>query len=61
MTAVFFAAWMKPALPKAWFYIHLVLMSTSLIIALIAFMLIFIANKDNPTPGLINLHGCVRY
>lgn len=59
VTAVFFASWMKQVLPKAWFHIHRVLMIISLCCSLLGFMLIFIANKDNPTPGLINLNDCV--
>ena len=59
VTAVFFASWMKQTLPKAWFHIHRVLMIISLCCSLLGFMLIFIANKDNATPGLINLNDCV--
>lgn len=59
VTAVFFASWMKQALPKAWFHIHRVLMIISLCCSLLGFMLVFIANKDNATPGLINLNDCV--
>lgn len=61
LTAVFFAAWMKPAMPKMWFQFHRALTLSSLVVALVAFAIIFIANKDNPTPGIINLHGCVSY
>lgn len=59
VTGIFFAAWMKPAIPKLWFQIHRALMLTSLGIAIVSFMLIFVANKDNPTPGIINLKDCV--
>lgn len=58
-TAVFIAAWMKPVLPRAWFYIHSTLMCLSLFVAVLSFIIIFVANKDNPTPGLINLRDCV--
>lgn len=61
VTAAFFAAWMKPSLPKLWFPIHVSLMITSLATGLLAFALVFIANKDNPTPGIINLKDCVNY
>ena len=59
LTAVFFAAWMKPTMPKMWFQIHRALTLASLVIALTAFAVVFIANKDNTTPGIINLHDCV--
>jgi hypothetical protein len=59
VTGVFFAAWFKPALPKGWFIIHIILNCSSLAIALLSFILVFVANKDNnPIPGIINLHDC---
>jgi hypothetical protein len=55
VTAIFFAAWMRPALPNGeWFQIHRLLMSGSIIVAVIGFVLIFIANRNNDPPGLIS-------
>ncbi|KAL5471600.1 hypothetical protein EMCRGX_G029728 [Ephydatia muelleri] len=51
---IFFASWMKPALPKgAWFQVHRSFMTISLVVAACAFILIFIANKGGFRPGLI--------
>ncbi|XP_019855379.1 PREDICTED: putative ferric-chelate reductase 1 isoform X2 [Amphimedon queenslandica] len=58
LTAVFFAAWMKPTMPKMWFQVHRALTLASLVVSLTAFAVVFIANKNNPTPGIINLHDC---
>lgn len=54
--AIFFAAWMRPALPNGeWFQIHRFLMSGSIVVAVVGFILIFVANRNNSPPGLINL------
>ena len=56
VTAIFFAAWMRPALPNGeWFQIHRFLMSGSIVVASIGFVLIFIANRNNPVRGIITL------
>ena len=57
VSAIFFAAWMRPALPNGeWFQIHRFLMSGSIVVASIGFVLIFVANRNNsPNPGLITL------
>lgn len=55
VTAIFFAAWMRPALPNGeWFQIHRLLMSGSILVAVIGFILIFVANRNNSPPGLIS-------
>ena len=54
--AIFFAAWMRPALPNGeWFQIHRFLMTGSIVVGVVGFVLIFIANRNNSPPGLINL------
>ena len=59
VSAIFFAAWLKPALTGGmWFQVHRATMLLSLLLTVTGFMLIFIANKDNPTPGLMSFH-CV--
>ncbi len=56
VTAIFFAAWMRPALPNGqWFQIHRFVMSGSILVGLVGFVLIFIANRNNSPPGLITL------
>ncbi len=58
---IFFSAWTKPAFPKGqWFQFHRALMIVSVVIALIGFILIFVANKDNSVPGLIEF-TCVSF
>ena len=60
VTAIFFAAWMKPALQEGkWFQFHRALMIMSLVIAMIGFVLVFVANRNNSRPGLIEFK-CVR-
>ncbi len=62
--AIFFAAWMRPALPNGeWFQVHRAFMLGSLFVGAAGFFLIFVAQYDNPeTPGLINLgSGAVRH
>ena len=63
VTAIFFAAWMRPALPNGqWFQIHRILMSGSIFVAALGFLLIFVANRNNTPPGLITLGSAnVRY
>ena len=55
--AIFFAAWMRPALPNGeWFQVHRGFMIASLIVGLTGFFLIFVAQyRRMPTPGLIDL------
>ncbi len=57
VTAIFFAAWMRPAMPNGeWFQIHRFLMTGSIVVAAIGFILIFIANMNNsPVRGIITL------
>eukprot|EP00731_Ephydatia_muelleri_P037926 Em0599g4a len=56
VTGIFFAAWMKPVLRNGWwFQIHRSLMMSSVFVSSAALVLVFVANKDNPTPGLIEL------
>ncbi len=56
VTAIFFAAWMRPALPNGqWFQVHRILLLGSILIGVIGFILIFVANKNNSPPGLITL------
>ena len=56
VTAIFFAAWMRPALPNGqWFQIHRAFMLASLFIGAVGFMLIFVAQRNRPDPGLIDL------
>jgi hypothetical protein len=60
VTAIFFAAWMKPALPNGeWFQIHRIFMIVSLFATALGFILIFVANAQNITvsTGLISF-GC---
>lgn len=55
-TAIFFAAWMKQALPNGeWFQVHRAFHIAALVVAFVGFILAFIANKDSSTPGLIEL------
>ena len=55
-TAIFFAAYMKSALPNGeWFQIHRALMIAALFVGASGFVVIFIAQLRNPTPGLIEL------
>ncbi|KAL5483811.1 hypothetical protein EMCRGX_G020226 [Ephydatia muelleri] len=50
---IFFAAWMKPALPKAeWFQVHRAAMLVSLFLGGVAFLLIFVAKRG--TRGLVS-------
>lgn len=59
VSAIFFTAWLKPALIGGmWFQVHRAVMLLSLLLTMVGFMLIFIANKDNATPGLMTFH-CV--
>ena len=58
--AIFFAAWMRPALPNGeWFQVHRLLMSGSIFVASIGFILIFVANRNNDPPGLISFSNNV--
>ena len=51
---------MKPAMPNGgWFLVHRVLVLTSLFFTCVAFLLIFIAFRNNETPGLITLGDMV--
>ena len=51
---------MKPAMPNGgWFQVHRVLVLTSLFFTCVAFLLIFIAFRNNETPGLITLGDMV--
>jgi hypothetical protein len=53
-TAIFFAAWMKQALPNGeWFQVHRAFHIAALFVAVIGFILAFVANMD--TAGLITL------
>ena len=55
-TAIFFASHMKAAFPKGeWFQVHRAFMITSLFLTALGFILIFIAQAHNPTPGLSEL------
>ena len=57
-TGIFFANWMRPALPNGeWFQVHRALMIASLIVGAIGFLFIFVAQINRPTPGLIDLGG----
>ena len=52
---------MKPAMPNGgWFQVHRILVLTSLFFTCLAFLLIFVAFRNNDTPGLINLGDTVR-
>ena len=52
---------MKPALPNGgWFHIHRILVLTSLFFTCLAFLLIFVAFRNNDTRGLITLGNMVR-
>jgi len=54
------ARYMKPALPNGgWFHLHRILVISSLCFTFPAFMLIFIAFRNAPTRGLINLGDTV--
>lgn len=47
---------MKPAMPNGgWFQVHRILVLTSLFFTCLAFILIFVAFRNNDTSGLINL------
>lgn len=53
-TAIFFAAYMRPALPKGeWFQIHRALMLVGLFVSAVAFLLIFISQAHSNIPGLV--------
>lgn len=55
-TGIFFAAYMRQALPKGgWFQVHRVLMIVSLLVAAVAFLIIFVSQSHNSIPGLIKL------
>lgn len=55
-TAIFLAAYMRPALPNGeWFQAHRALMIISLFVGAAGFILIFIAQLRSATPGLITL------
>ena len=55
-TGIFFAAWMRPALPNGeWFQVHRALMITSLFVGSIGFFFIFVAQYRRTTKGLITL------
>ncbi|XP_019851666.1 PREDICTED: uncharacterized protein LOC100636115 isoform X3 [Amphimedon queenslandica] len=58
VSAIFFALWMKPALPNGeWFQIHRAFMIVSLFLTALGFIFIFVANAKNPgapSPGLIS-------
>ena len=59
VTAIFFAAWMRPALPNGeWFQMHRAFMLGSLFVGALGFILIFAAQYR--TNGLINFSGNVR-
>lgn len=54
-TAIFFAAWMRPALPNGeWFQVHRALMLLSLFLASVGFVLIFVSQLHGSPPGLVN-------
>ena len=57
VTAIFFAAWMRPALPNGeWFQVHRAFMLGSLFVGAVGFLLIFVAQyQSSPDPGLIDL------
>ena len=57
VTAIFFAAWMRPALPNGeWFQVHRAFMLGSLFVGAVGFLLIFVAQyQSSPYPGLIDL------
>ena len=58
---IFFSSWTKPAFPTGqWFQFHRALMVSALVIASVGFVLVFIANKGNDPPGLIQFTSCVR-
>ena len=55
------ARFMKPALPNGrWFQAHRILVLTSLFFTCLAFLLIFVAFRNNETRGLITLGDMVR-
>ena len=55
-TAIFFASFMRPALPNGkWFQVHRGLMIGALFIGALAFMLAFISQLRSSTPGLVDL------
>lgn len=57
---IFFSTWTRPFLSRGrWFQIHRILMICSLVVAVVGVILVFIANKDNDIPGLIELRSCV--
>lgn len=57
-TGIFFASYMRPALPNGeWFQVHRALMVTSLFVGAIGFLFIFVAQINRATPGLITLGG----
>lgn len=57
-TSIFFAVWMRPALPASvGFLLHRSFAMGSMAIAIIGFVIIFIANMHQSTPGLIPLAG----
>ena len=56
-TSVFFAAWMRPALPNGqWFQVHRILMLGSLVIGIVGFFIIFVGERHRNPPGLIPLN-----
>ncbi len=56
---MFFALFMRPALPNGeWFQAHRALMVMSLIVGLLGFFFIFVAQyRRQPNPGLINFNS----
>ena len=53
---IMMARHMKPALPNGgWFFLHKVLVATSLCLTCASFALIFVAFRNAPTRGLITL------
>lgn len=61
VSGIYFAAWMKPAFPDGkWFQVHRALMLASLALTTIAFVLIFVSNKNSSPTGLITF-DCVSY
>ena len=56
-TAIFFASYMRPALPNGeWFQVHRAFMITALFLGAAGFVLIFISQARSSPPGLIDLN-----
>lgn len=55
-SAIFFAAWMRPALPNGeWFQVHRAFMLIALFLAAAGFVLIFVSQLRSTPSGLIDL------